>query len=84
MTPGSASDIAYLWDVTYNLHWAKGSVTAARFAEDVSRLLANDLGCCSIAEVEGEESNLAALRGVWAYWLRALEMLDVQEVQEKR
>lgn len=92
MSPESAEDIGYLWDITYNLHWSSSSSTASRFAADVSRLLDGDLGCCSVAEAGGQVSgsngsstpNLAALQGIWGYWLKALEDLDVQEVQEKR
>lgn len=94
MTPGSASDIAYLWDITYNLEWSGSSGTAARFAADVTRLLDGDLGCCSVAESEGGvsdgtekssgRSNLSALRGIWDYWLRALHTLDVKDVMERR
>ncbi|MEW5308484.1 MAG: hypothetical protein WDW38_000440 [Sanguina aurantia] len=95
MDPGSASEVEYLWDITYNLNWSSSSNTAERFAADVTRLLDGDLGCCTVAEAGKdpisasndtfeERPNLEALRSIWSYWLRALETAEVHEVQQRR
>lgn len=87
--PDKPSDVAFLWNVWYNVFWDEN--TADRFRSSVQSLLDSELldnqypiGCNGSMVRIGDPELASQLKEILKWWIRAIHEVSVEDVQMKR